>query len=280
MKMFENGIDYVQSAVVAFYSNPPPTGNELKYCVLHAFSGTLLILKEKLRREHPALIWKEVTHLNDATKTTVDFDTLLNRLAQCANVKLKGKERELLNEVRETRNKIEHYEFVLKADKTSELLGRLTEFLERFLRDELQESLENVVPPDVWGKISSLEAIAQNIERDRRIAEQASQQEWESRAKKFRTWSKSKLAQFAEQSGPRFLTKNDLDNPNAMECDECNEHSVYIAPGKKDGDVGLCINPDCRAVHHLDSCAKCSAICVGELCDYCADYFQYQMAQD
>ncbi|HPH64582.1 MAG TPA: hypothetical protein PLF40_02515 [Kofleriaceae bacterium] len=287
MKMFENGIDYVQSAVVAFYSNPPPSGNELKYCVLHAFSGTLLILKERLRREHPALIWKDVTHLNDDSKNTVDYDALLNRLAQCANVRLKGKERELLDEVRQTRNKIEHYEFVLKADKTSELLGRLTEFLERFLRDELKKTLKEVVPVDVWRNISKLEAIAKRIEQERRKEEaarckeeEAATQKWLTRARKYMRWSKPALARYADKCERPRLTKRDLDNPDGMECDECNEYSVYIAPGKKDGDIGLCIKPDCRAVHQLDSCAKCSAICVGELCDNCADYLQYQMAQD
>ncbi len=277
MTLFENGIDYIQIAIVAFFATSP-SARDYKYCVLHAFSGTLLILKERLRREHAALIWTDVKNLNENTAETVNFKTLLDRLEHCASVRLLKHDRDLLESVRLLRNKIEHYEYELNEKEVTVLLGGLVEFLERFLQDHLGHSLERVVPTHVWVNIAKLESIAKRISEERIKKEEADFLEWKTRATKYSKWSKPKLTDFANNFTSCPRTKDELDSVDAMECGVCGEHTVYVAP--KDADVGLCVNLLCRAVRRLDACAKCSNICVGELCDYCKDYLDYQMSQD
>ena len=64
LTLMENGLDFIREGVEALYaeeetSAPPPRAH--KYALLHVFSGALLVLKERLRREHESLIFKDVS---------------------------------------------------------------------------------------------------------------------------------------------------------------------------------------------------------------------------
>ena len=53
--LLENGLDFVLSAVEHLGGNP--SKRELKYAVLHLYSGAVLILKERLLREDWKLLF-------------------------------------------------------------------------------------------------------------------------------------------------------------------------------------------------------------------------------
>ena len=59
LDLLNNGIDFI-CAGVEYFLHDEPDPRSHKYAVLYLFSGLLLLLKERLRREHPSLIFKEI----------------------------------------------------------------------------------------------------------------------------------------------------------------------------------------------------------------------------
>jgi hypothetical protein len=62
MNLLENGLDFIREGVEALYGEATTerAPNSHKYALLHIFSGTLLVLKERLRRAHLSLIFQKV----------------------------------------------------------------------------------------------------------------------------------------------------------------------------------------------------------------------------
>lgn len=108
----ENGLDYVASAVEHLGDSGSP--RSLKYATLHLFSGVEVLLKERLRREHWSLVFADPDKANLASFDsgdfkTVDFDSALIRLAGVCRVTTSRREKEALNSLRLSRNRLQHY---------------------------------------------------------------------------------------------------------------------------------------------------------------------------
>src|SRR6185295_10019151 len=169
----------------------------LKYGLLHTFSGVLLVLKERLRREHPSLIFSKV-HLSGPEHQTVNFDELLQRLESIAAIKLTASDKELLRRAQGARNRIEHYEVALDLDETKKLIGDLIEFIFRFMRSELDTKLEEHLPQQSWRRIQELRDIAHQLHEE-------DERRWRELAKPYFKLGSSELEQLRleHEGGPR-----------------------------------------------------------------------------
>src|ERR1035438_2157062 len=95
VNLLNKRIDFIQSGVRFFlHDEPDPVSH--KYAILHLFSGILLLLKERLRREHPSLIFVDVKDVRKPDAKTVDFDDVITRLEACAGVVLDEKAKKTL----------------------------------------------------------------------------------------------------------------------------------------------------------------------------------------
>jgi hypothetical protein len=154
-----------------------------KYAVLHIFAGVLLLLKERLRKAHPSLIFKRVEDVakefsKDDVKT-VTFDEAVERLRSCANVDIPANQLATLRTAQRIRNQIEHYEVSLNLKQTQAVVGRLCEFAYFFfMRDHLNESLGQHLKGDVWHCVVELRGIANKLEEERL-------EDWRERASKY-----------------------------------------------------------------------------------------------
>jgi len=83
----------------------------LKHAITNATHAIELLLKERLRREHPAFVWQNVDKYRSLQALTVTPDTAVTRLITICNVAFTASDRANLLALRTTRNAIEHYEW-------------------------------------------------------------------------------------------------------------------------------------------------------------------------
>jgi hypothetical protein len=162
--LLANGVDFVVAGIEAAFSRLNTENNRYKYAILHVFSGVLLILKERLRREHPALIFDKVESVGDDSARTVDFDTVIRRLQKIAKVSLSDAALATLRSAQIKRNRLEHYEVDLDPEEAQQLINELVEFTYSFLRDELDTDLQAAVSPMAWMEVRELGSIVKRLE--------------------------------------------------------------------------------------------------------------------
>ncbi|NOK32344.1 hypothetical protein HMI49_03900 [Corallococcus exercitus] len=289
LSLLRNGIDFVQAAVILLYSNANLPLLKHKYAVLHIFSGALLLLKERLSREHRSLIWAEIKDVDDQGKKTVDFDECLNRLHRIANVKLDDSQRKLLRRAQEHRNRIEHYAIDLNPHLAETLVAEMVEFIFVFMRDELNENLENDLPSDAWGKVQRLRQVAQRLQQEEEEKEKKRlssaerryrktiknlsphDSDWMEKAHQYISMPSVELEALADQT---WWDRHDPPPQTPMRCRRCKADTAIIVLD----DVAICTNPDCRHPHAVFNCKLCDrknirAANEGDSCEDCGEPF-------
>src|SRR3989338_7974548 len=69
--LLENGLDFILSAVE--HLSGKPSKRELKYAVLHLYSGTVLVLKARLLREDWTYLFADPEKADEKLFNTGDF---------------------------------------------------------------------------------------------------------------------------------------------------------------------------------------------------------------
>lgn len=145
---------------------------DLKYTILHAFHATELYLKARLAQAHPSLIFQRPEDAHKEDPKTVDFETLIARL-KSVSVALEDSEKDDLNHLRKIRNRIEHHKVSFKVDEAEDFVGRAMRFLSKFLKDELNISLEEILDAKKYKTLE--EALFSYEERVKNAVERASE---------------------------------------------------------------------------------------------------------
>jgi PAS domain-containing protein len=266
LDLLNNAIDFIQSGVRYFlHDKPDPTIH--KYAILHLFTGFVLLLKERLRREHRSLIFKDVRDVSKPNGKTVDFDEAVSRLESCAGVILSQKTLGVLRMAQGLRNKAEHYECVIELKHAQAVIGDLSDAVYHFMRDELDVSLRHKVKPEIWERMQYLKGISESLEKSRI-------EDWKQRADKYSGLDDEELQVLAD-SIESYHPKHNPDPDTFLECPECGEETVVQT---KDGDIGVCTNPECRNPCEITSCLRCSERLTdgSDLCQGCSDYIDRQ----
>ena len=273
LNLLANGLDFIREGIEALYGPDAASRKTApKYALLHVFSGTLLVLKERLRRGHPSLIFKDVADspkLDPKTKEeripkTVDFDEVLRRLEGSVGVAIAQADRETLRKVQEERNRLEHYDAQLDLSKVDALVGQLVDFLERFLHDELHEPLLSHLSTEAAGRVGALKSIAERA-RGRRRAE------WTQRAERSRDMTDEQLATLRAEYDDVYEHPKHGPDRELLTCPNCGSESVGVV----DRDVGVCTETDCREIHMISRCSRCDREILSEgLCGDCTWYTQ------
>ncbi len=117
-----------------------------KYATLNLVQAIELSLKERLKREHPILIFQKV----DSPKNTVNLYTALSRLQQIANLKISQSDITTISKASELRNRIVHFEFDLNEKEVKLVFAKLLGFLSHFHAVHLESKLDESVEPYLW----------------------------------------------------------------------------------------------------------------------------------
>lgn len=133
-----NAIDSIERAIeLVAWSEEPREERRLKQAILSIAHGIELLLKERLRRVHPALLWENVDKYPSSAARTVTAEGAMLRLANIGGVRLHDGDVRLIRSLRDTRNSIEHYAWSLSKDGANEIVGRALAFAIHFASNQL-----------------------------------------------------------------------------------------------------------------------------------------------
>lgn len=247
-KLLENGIDSIKHGVEHFIEGDKDPWN-FKYAVLHVFQGIELILKEKLFRVNPLLIYANIDQrINDSSRT-ITFDKLIARLENLG-VKLSKTHLETCKEIQVVRNRIEHRDVSFNVDEVQSLIGESIKFLIDFLKSELNDNLQNRVEEQ---KYKILVKMIDYYEERLRIAQR-------------------EIEEYLNRLDPK-----DASLYEKVSCPECFNETVLLPPGR----LGTVRCYYCGEEFYAEECARCGTIVLIEhesedvvFCENCEKWFQ------
>lgn len=167
--LYENGMDSIKHGIEHYFTDTNEH-RRYKYAILHMSQGVILLLKERLRREHPNFVF---TNVADETKTA-DVDVTISRLKKIAHVEFTDEQEKVIRELAELRNKIEHFALTVSKQQADNIISRLLPFLISFTRDELGTAFKAAIGDQSWQNlIASQEHRTRVIsDAERKLSEQ------------------------------------------------------------------------------------------------------------
>lgn len=137
--LVENALDSLEHAIEHLNAEQvgPPRPGTFKRVIRDLAHVAELLLKERLRRIHPAFVFSNVDKYPSG-RHTVSARQALERLRQIGCVEFKDADRGALKTMRNMRNEIEHYEFDIKVTEAKVVVGGVLAFIFRFASNELQ----------------------------------------------------------------------------------------------------------------------------------------------
>ncbi len=130
-----------------------------KYATLNLVQAIELSLKEKLRREHPILIFDKV----DSPKYTVTLTTALNRLQTISKLNFSQADINTISKASKIRNHIVHFEFELNAEENKIIFAKLLGLMSHFHLTYLDSALDAVMPYELWQEALSIIEYAEEL---------------------------------------------------------------------------------------------------------------------
>ncbi len=100
-----------------------------------------LLLKERLRQVHPALIWENVDRYPSLDARTVTSDSAINRLNRIGGIHFSQEELKLLKSLKKIRNAIEHYKWSISEKEAEYIIGKTLAFAVYFCEFQLNYDL-------------------------------------------------------------------------------------------------------------------------------------------
>ncbi|MFE2181382.1 hypothetical protein [Streptomyces sp. NPDC059455] len=136
-----NGADYLVS-VVDHLTKDEVGPRDLKYAVLHLQAAIEVLLKERLHREHWALVFSDPGQANLRRFHEGDFESCttkqaVQRLRSIVGCDITDDERSALIALAADRNALQHYGLTQNAHAVEARAGRVLDFLYRFIHTEL-----------------------------------------------------------------------------------------------------------------------------------------------
>lgn len=126
----------------------------MKQAILSIAQGVELLLKERLRRIHPSLIFEDVDKFPSLDARTVGADRALTRLRNIDNVQIQASDQQLVRDLRRTRNAIEHAEWHTTLPEAKAIVGAALSFAVEFARSELGRDLSyEFRRDDTWDQL-------------------------------------------------------------------------------------------------------------------------------
>jgi hypothetical protein len=113
----------------------------LKHAITNAAHSIELLLKERLRRVHPAFVWEKVDQYPKLGARTVTPEAAISRLENICDVILTDNDKTLLRSMRTTRNAIEHYEWSATEKEAKVIVGNALSFAFSFAAEHLGTDL-------------------------------------------------------------------------------------------------------------------------------------------
>lgn len=139
--------------------------DKLAFSILHAVTATELILKERLSRIHPNLIYRKIDSPYIVREHTIGLQDLPQRLKNFG-VSLGAKEIQVIRTVSKWRHEIVHHMPTFSHQHVTNSLGLLYDFLARFLENELQLEFRKLIPKSLFKTVDGLLKEWSNVKKE------------------------------------------------------------------------------------------------------------------
>lgn len=126
----------------------------LKHAIMNVTHCIELLLKERIRRINPSLVWENVDRYPSLDARTVTVDAAIGRLRRIGNVVINEQDEKTLKSIRLTRNAIEHFEWQASEAEVKTILGTALNFVFSFAKRELDLDLSrDFRKDDTWNML-------------------------------------------------------------------------------------------------------------------------------
>ena len=105
-----------------------------------------LLLKERLRREHWSLIYRNIESAGSPNAFAVTFEEAKKRLSRVANVELSEKHIDAIDDLADTRNRLQHFEVNITFEQVVGQINAAIDFLVSFLQTHLDIDIKDLIP--------------------------------------------------------------------------------------------------------------------------------------
>ncbi|PPC93079.1 MAG: hypothetical protein CTY33_09530 [Methylotenera sp.] len=136
--LLENATDSIKQAIeLLALPDEKSDARRLKQAILATAHGVELLLKERLRRVHPVLVWENVDRFPSLSARTVTVDIAMSRLINIGGLRDLAHDVDLIKSLRDTRNAIEHYVWSTTKEEADLIVGQALGFALHFSKSEL-----------------------------------------------------------------------------------------------------------------------------------------------
>jgi len=157
LDLLANAKDSLAHAVSHLTDGSDSSAGRWKIAIREVAHVIELLLKEKLRRAHPALIWVKVDEFPSIDARTVGTDLAAARLSKMCSIAFPKSAMDTLDACRKLRNRIEHYEFQVEEAEARGIVGRMLSFIFTFSKFHLELDLEEEFrKDDTWESLIKL----------------------------------------------------------------------------------------------------------------------------
>jgi hypothetical protein len=136
----------------------------LKLSILLIAQAIELLLKERLRREHWSLIFKDVEKARTPNATTVTIDESLKRLKHIPKVRFEGKEEDTIRNISNIRNQIQHYEIEVTFEDVIGKAHAVIPLITRFLKDEFDSDIRDYLKEQDAKKLLYIDEVLEHLQ--------------------------------------------------------------------------------------------------------------------
>jgi len=133
--------------------------SEWKFAIFNLVQAIELALKERLRREHPLLLYADI----DSPKLSVSLDRTLSRLARIESVHLTTEDIKNIQIAAVIRNSVAHHEVDISVEQVRFVYATLFGFVVEFCRRQLKYEISGYVEPNLWNKAISIDRHASDL---------------------------------------------------------------------------------------------------------------------
>lgn len=165
LNLLENGVDFVKEALETYFLHDTGDARAIKYTILNMWSGTLLLLKERLRRIKPELVFTNPSKASLVGAKTVSFDALIVRLT-ANGVSIASDAMATLRSIQNVRNSLEHYDLQVDLAQARAITGSLLCFLHTFCWTELGFFIEERMSRSARKRFFELDEVTGKIVRE------------------------------------------------------------------------------------------------------------------
>jgi hypothetical protein len=157
--LLANARDSIQQAVelLAWGEEMANFGTEpsrLKRAIMFSAHSIELLLKERLRRVHPAFVWEDVEKYPSFGARSVTGEGAIARLKSICGVTFSASDERNLRSLRLTRNAIEHHEWKTTEKEAKVIIGSALSFAFSFASEHLSVDLADAFKRnDTWRQL-------------------------------------------------------------------------------------------------------------------------------